>query len=244
MNFVLYEDEEEFVSSYEEVINRLMAKSKMNYKIIKINKYSQDTLSYLNSISGSKVYILDVEVPGKNGIDLARMIRKSGDWISPIVIVTLHEEFKVVGFTGKILMLDFIVKDNNLTKCLSDTLKLSLEIIDTKKTYNFSYKGDYFSLPYDDIIYIEKNIGDNSSIVICENEDYIVRKTIREIEDELKDSVFLKTHRSCIVNLNKIIKINYDEGIIYFKDDKTDLLSRSNKKILKDKMESIYGNNS
>ena len=77
MNFVLYEDEEEFVSSYEEVINRLMAKSKMNYKIIKINKYSQDTLSYLNSISGSKVYILDVEVPGKNGIDLARMIRKS-----------------------------------------------------------------------------------------------------------------------------------------------------------------------
>ena len=38
-----------------------------------------------------------------------------------------------------------------------------------------------------DIIYIEKNIGDNSSIVICENEDYIVRKTIREIEDELKN---------------------------------------------------------
>lgn len=244
MNFILYEEDAVFISSYEEVINKLMAKSKMDYKIHKITEYKNNiTMPYIANITGSKVYILDVEVPGKNGIDLARSIRKSGDWTSPIIIVTSHDEFKVVGFTGKILMLDFISKDKLLKKNLSDTLKLALEIIDNKPTYNFSYKGDYFSLPYDDIIYFEKNLRDNSSIVVCENEDYMVRKTISEIEDELIDTKFFKTHRSCIVNLNKIKKINYDDGIIYFNGFKIDLLSRSNKKILKEKMAQLNGNN-
>ena len=244
MNFILYEDEEVFVNNYEEVINKLMLNNKIDYKIHKIDKHDDSTMDYINSITGYKVYILDVEVPGKNGIDLARSIRKSGDWISPIIVVTSHEEFKVVGFTGKILMLDFISKNKDLNSNLFNTLLVALEITSSKPSYNFSYKGDYFSLPYDDIIYFEKNFKDNSSIVVCENEDYVVRKTISEIEEELKNTNFFKTHRSCIVNLNKIKRINYDDGIIYFNNEEIDLLSRNNKKILKEKMEELSGSTS
>ncbi len=241
MNFILYEDEEVYVSSYEKVIIKLMGKSKINYRIHKIKEYKNDTMKYIENISGNKIYILDVEVSGMNGIDLARKIRKQGDWTSPIILVTSHEEFKVVGFTGKILTLDFIIKDKDLNNNLTESLKLALEILDVKPTYNFSYKGDYFSLPYDEIIYFEKNLGDNSSIVVCEKEDFTIRKTISEIADELEDTKFFKTHRSCIVNLKKIIRVNYDDGIIYFKDDEVDLLSRSNKKILREKMEELNG---
>ena len=139
------------------------------------------------------------------------------------------------------------IKDFNLSyeqepEEKNDTI-VKRKIVETKPTYNFSYKGDYFSLPYDDIIYFEKNLRDNSSIVVCENEDYTVRKTISEIEEELVDTKFFKTHRSCIVNLNKIKKINYDDGIIYFNGLKIDLLSRSNKKILKEKMAQLNGDN-
>lgn len=244
MNFILYEDEEVFVNIYEEVINKLMLNHRIDYKIHKINSYDDTTINNINSIKGNKVFILDVEVPGKNGIDLARKIRKSGDWISPIIVVTSHEEFKVVGFTGKILMLDFISKNKELSNNLLSALLVSLEINSSKPSYNFSYKGDYFSLPYDDIIYFEKSFKDNSSIVVCENDDYVVRKTISEIEEELKNTNFFKTHRSCIVNLNKIKRINYDDGIIYFNNEEIDLLSRNNKKILKEKMEKLNGSTS
>lgn len=244
MNFILYEDEEVFISCYEEIITKLMGKSKINYKIHKIKKYDDNTMKYLEEISGCKVYILDVEVPGKNGIDLARKIRKNGDWISPMIVVTSHDEFKVVGFTGKILMLDFISKKEDFKNQLYESLKVALEIHSFRPTYNFSYKGDYFSLPYDDIIYVEKNLRDNSSIIVCENEDYIVRKTISEISEELGNTNFLKTHRSCIVNLEKITKIDYDAGMIYFKDISIDLLSRNNKSILKTRMVSLNGNSS
>ncbi len=245
MNFILYEDDEVFISRYREVINKLMGKSKMDYKICSIKKYNDETIEQLNSIVGRKVYLLDVEVPGLNGIDLARKIRKNGDWVSPIVVVTSHDEFKVVGFTGKILMLDFISKlEESLENNLIETLKVALKIQSYRPSYDFSYKGDYFSLPYDDIIYFEKNLRDNSSIIVCENDDYIVRKTISEIDNELENANFLRTHRSCIVNLDKITKIDYDAGTIYFKDVSIDLLSRSNKSILKNRMVNLHGNNS
>ena len=242
MNFILYEDEERFLKSYEKVISKLMGNSKLDYKIHKVTHYCDETLDLFNSIAGSKIYIFDVEVPGKNGIDLARKIRRGGDWASPIIVVTSHEEFKVVGFTGKILMLDFISKNTNMENDLIEALKVALEITACRPSFNFSYKGDYFSLPYDDIVYFEKNLNDNSSIVVCENDDYVVRKTISDIEEELVDTSFVKTHRSCIVNLNKIIKVDYDSGIIYFKDNEINLLSRSNKKILREKMDEINGN--
>ena len=157
MNFILYEDDEAFLKSYENIITKLMGKSKINYKIHKISEFSSDTLNYLDNITGNKIYILDVEVPGKNGIDLARIIRKNGDWTSQIIVVTSHEEFIIVGYMKKLLMLDFITKSQSLNNCLLNTLRVALEIILGQRTYKFFYKGEYFLLPYDDILYFEKS---------------------------------------------------------------------------------------
>lgn len=239
MNFILYEDEDKFISRYEKTITKLMGKEKLSFKIFKIKKYNDKSSKIINNIVGNKVYILDIEVPGKNGIDLARQIRKSGDWISPIIVVTSHEEFKTVGFTGKILMLDFISKNGDIESNLIDSLSVALEITSCRPSYNFSYRGEYHSINYDDIIYFEKNLYNNSSVIVCEKDDYIVRKTISEIEEELEDTTFFKTHRSCIVNLNKIVKVDFDNGIIHFKDFKINLLSRNNKKELKEKISGL-----
>lgn len=239
MNFVIYEDEEKFTNFYDCTITKLLEREKINYKIYKINEYDDKTSKILNNIAGNKIYILDIEVPGKNGIDLARQIRNNGDWRSPIIVITSHEEFKIVGLTGKLLMLDFITKDKNIEKNLIDALNLALKINYNKPTYNFNHKGEYYRIPYDDILYFEKNLNDNSCIIVCEDDDYIVRKTIIEIEEELKNACFFKTHRSCIVNLKKIVKFDYDKGIIHFKDTKINLVSRNNKKILKEKMKDL-----
>ena len=63
----------------------------------------------------------------KNGLELARKIRQNDDWISPIIIVTSHEEFKLVGYTAKILMLNFITKKEKLEEDLFETLEVALE---------------------------------------------------------------------------------------------------------------------
>lgn len=240
MNFIIYEDEKQYSAKYKNVIHKLLGTTNLNYKIIEFNEYSDKTEIELEKIEGNKVYILDIEVTGKNGLELARNIRKKGDWTSPIIIVTSHEEFKTVGYTGKILMLNFITKNVELEKYLADSLETALEINMANKSLRYTNKGELFYIPHQDILYIEKSLNDNTSNIITKSHTYNIRKTIKELEEELACAIhFIKTHRSCIVNLNNITHIDFENNIIAFINKEIDLISRSNKKALKERLKEI-----
>lgn len=232
MNFIIYEDNNEFVSSYKEVIFSVMSHSNIDYNTIVVNKYDEDKL--LN-VTGKKIYLLDVEVPGKNGIDVARCIRNNNDWSSPIIVITSHDEYKTVGYTSRILMLDFITKNDSFMDNLKEALLVALKINGEDKCYCISHKNEVIQIPYSDILYFEKNLNDNDCIVVTKDNEYVIRKSIVTILDELNDS-FCKSHRSCIVNINNIRRVDFDNNIIYFDNSSIDLLSRSNRKSLKEKM--------
>ena len=211
-----------------------MVNNNLNYNIVETNSFNQ----YENQkIENNKIYILDIEVPGKTGIELAREIRRLGDWTSPIIMITNHEEFQNVGFSKKILMLDFISKNSDIEQNLYDTLLVALEINSCKKTFCFQKQGELFQIPYEEILYIEKNINDNSANIVTKTGIYQTRDTIQNLEKQFSNSeFFFKTHRSYLVNIKNIKRINFDKGEIIFSNDGKALLSRSNKKKLKDKM--------
>lgn len=237
MNFIIYEDEKEFVKKYVDVIHKLIGPSNFNYKIIEINEYNEESKQILEQIEGNKIYLLDIEVTGKNGLELARRIRNKGDWISPIIIITSHEEFKQVGYTAKILMLDFITKNIDLEKELYGTLTIALEINNSNKMLRFTTNGELYSIPYPDILYIEKNLNDNTSNIVTKNKVYNIRKSIVELEKKLSDDIgFIKTHRSCIINLNNVKHVDFENNLIMFNNREINLLSRSHKKYLKERL--------
>lgn len=243
MNFIIYEDMKKYSDIYKKVIFKLMGKNNINYNIIEINQYNEETYKRILEIKGNKIYLLDIEVPGKFGIELAREIRQTGDWTSPIVIISNHDEFKSVGYTRKILMLDFILKDDDMENTLFETLNLAREILLSKKTFSFKEKGEIYQIPLSDILYIEKSINDNLSIIVTENNIYKVRNTIQNLESELSIiNNFFRTHRSYLVNLKNIRHINFDEGEISFVNDKIALLSRSKKKKLKERISDFQNN--
>lgn len=238
MNFIIYEDEIKFIQYYKNIIHKLMGSSNLNYKIIVIDKFDDKAQKCICETVGNKIYILDIEVPGKTGIDLARKIRNNGDWISPIIVVTSHEEFKSVGYTAKILMLDFISKNENIEKNLYESLQIALEINSQKKNLCIMVHGEMYQIPYQDILYIEKNINDNFSTIVTKTKNYQIRKTISKLESDFEnDSSFIKTHRSFLVNIKNIEYIDFENGIIFFNNKKTALISRANKKKLKERMD-------
>ena len=153
MNFIIYEDEKEYIEKYKNIIRKLLGPTDLNYKMIEIKEYNEYNKKIINKIEGNKIYILDIEVTGKNGLELARNIRKTGDWTSPIIIVTSHDEFKHVGYTAKILMLNFISKQENLEMQLIETLKVALEINMSNKALCYTNKGESYRIPYKDILY-------------------------------------------------------------------------------------------
>ncbi len=70
--------------------------------------------------------------------------------------------------------------------------------IDIPSIYLVEAKGDY--------IYVK-----------TENQNYTVHSTLKKIEDKLPNDLFLKVHRSYIINVNKIIDIE-DNSVLIKKD--------------------------
>jgi DNA-binding LytR/AlgR family response regulator len=70
--------------------------------------------------------------------------------------------------------------------------------IDIPSIYLIEAKGDYIHIK-------------------TEDKNYTVHSTLKKIEDKLPDSIFIKVHRSFIINFNKIIDIE-DNSVLIKKD--------------------------
>lgn len=234
LNFILYEDEKKYREKYISVILKIVGSMKNAYKIVEIDKYDKNTMSKIGGLIGKKIFILSIGVPGKSGLDFAKEIRKSGDWESQMIVVTTHEHLKISILSSKLLMLDYISKYYNCEELLEQALRLSIDIVSSFRSLNFQINGEIIQIPYSDILFIEKNVEDIYSTVVTRNGRIPIRKSITAIETILDDeSKFFRAHRSCIVNLSNITKIELKNSIICFGDIKTRLLSRNRKNKLK-----------
>ena len=237
INFVLYEDGKEMRERYKKIILKLIGPNNNNFKIIEIDKYNQEAEKKLSNIVGNKIYLLDVEVPGKSGLDLARKIRNDRDWDSQIIVITSHEQYSNIGYTSKLLMLDFISKYSNIEKELTETLGVAVGIFTKQKSITFTLNGELYKIPYNQILYIEKSLNNNNCKIVTNDGEYFTRDTIQHLEEILSnDQRFMKTHRSCIVNLSNVSSIDLANNIIFFPNKQIDLIARNKKRELKERL--------
>lgn len=233
INFIIYEDDKITQKEYIKMINKIVLKQDISYQIIKINSYNDSTISLLKNLDGKKIFIIDIEVPGKSGLEFAREIRNNKDWSSPIIVCTSHKELKNTGFASRLLMLDFIYKDKLLLNNLEKSIEVAIGIINCHKSYNFRHNSEYYQVPYENILYIEKNLNDNYVTIFTKRSKYTVKETIINIFTILNDKRFLKCSRSCIVNTDNILAIDFINNTIDFGGISTDLISRDGKKALR-----------
>ena len=237
INFIIYDSNKKYRQMYISVILKMLGNKNISYEIIEIDKYNNKTLELINNLCGKKIFILEIDVEGMSGLDLAKLIRNNGDWDSQIIISTEHEKLEYCALTSKLLILDYISKYYDCLENVKNSIGLALKILNKNKSLNFQYKGEIFQLPYKDILFIERNIKLDISIINTKNSKIEVNKTINELELLLKcNSNFFKTHRSCIVNIDNITSFKLDESIINFGNKKTNLITRDNKKELKERL--------
>lgn len=236
MNFIIYEDEDYFCKFYTNIIHKFMGPSNDNYKIYYFKEYSKKLMDFIKNLSGQNIYILDIEVQGKSGIDLAREIRnykRSTD--DQIIIATAHQDLVENAYHRKLLMVDFISKFDDLEERLISCFRESYETFTENKYLSYKKNGEIIRIPYKDILFIEKDKFEDCLYIETVDSRYKYNSNIATIEKILKnDNRFFKTHRSCIVNLYKITKINTNIPIIYFNKKYTNCLSRDKKKELEE----------
>ncbi len=231
INFVIYEDNKKMVDLYTEIIHRFMGNNDNKYKIRTFQSYTLALKEYISNNTGKNIYILDLEVPEKSGLDLAREIRKNGKCLDQIIIVTAHNELKENAYRSKILMVDFISKYDNLEGNIVDSLNMAFEYLDKDSSFQFKQDGEIIQIPYCDILFIEKNKSDNAIYVNTKSDRIKVKTNMLAIEKMLNCSPqFFKTHRSCIVNLNNITRVDIVNQVIMFGKKSTMNLARNKKK--------------
>ena len=235
INYIIYEDEVEYRKKYISIILKLRGKEQEGYRIIELDKYDEKTKKQLDETLGKKIYIFDIEVPGKSGLDLAKEIRESGDWESQIIVVTTHEQLRTASFTSRLLMLDFVSKYYDCENRLKESLIVAFDILTKYKALTFMNEGELYQSPYRDILYIEKSVKENGCIIVTKKETIEVKEPLTKLEERL-DSRFYKTHRRCIVNLHNVKRFDFNQGLIKFEEQEIDMLARNNRKDLRDKL--------
>lgn len=177
-----------------------------------------------------KIYILDIEAESMNGLDVARLIRKT-DQNSIIIFLTGHQNKYNYAILKIGIRYDCVIdKNGNYLEELKEMIIKFSKLV-TKKRYIQIQEGNIiYEFLLDDILYITTNKTNQKTVIQLSNKSYELRKTMKKIYAELNDD-FEKTHRSCIVNTTRVDHYDYKNNKIYFDNMKSiDLLSREFKK--------------
>ena len=233
IKFVVYDDEIEYRKMIKNSINNVMSNLDIDYKIEEFATYNSKMMTTIDDDS-MKIYIMDIQIPnGVSGIDVARKVRIK-DWNSIIILVTAYNELGYEALKAQIMLLDFISKFNDCSNQLNRVIKKAVSKIDNKKVLIFESSDMTYRVYTDDIIYILKDSVERKSIIKTDYNEIVVNQTITNLLNML-DSRFFLSHRSCIINTDKVDVIDWKNNIIHFKNgEEIDYLARDKKKELRE----------
>jgi two-component system LytT family response regulator len=180
------------------------------YEELEIVGEFEDSISALSFFEQNSVDIifLDINMPNMNGMVLAKLISKF-ETKPQIIFITAYGEYAVDAFSIKAF--DYILKpysEERIIKTLDSLIEKSrVEKPKEEKSINrlTLWKGEKMYVLSLDEIYIFEAC-DRETKVYAKGEIYFSKQKISNLEEELPD-MFFRTHRSYIVNINKIKEI-------------------------------------
>jgi DNA-binding LytR/AlgR family response regulator len=188
-----------------------------------------DAIKYLNSNDVDLIF-LDIHMPTFSGFDFIQTLKSP----PKIILTTSDKNFALQAFEYECVV-DYLVKPITKERFSKSLIKLtaleetitSNENDTSKKESSFIYVSVDRRLVKINIpnIYFVEAKGDYISIK-TQSKNYVVHSTLKKIEDKLPSNLFLRIHRSFIINVSQIIDIE-DNSVLIQKS--VIPISRSNK---------------
>ncbi|MEO1030380.1 MAG: LytTR family DNA-binding domain-containing protein [Bacteroidota bacterium] len=180
-------------------------------------------IKYLNQNAVDLIF-LDIHMPDFTGFDFIETIKNP----PKIVLTTSDANFAIQAFEYDCIV-DYLVKPITLERFQKAILKAesspvnaspssgSSESVETTSGNDLYVNIDRRLIKIDiPSIYLVEAKGDYI-LIKTEDKNYTVHSTLKKIEEKLPDSLFLKIHRSYIINVQKIIDIE-DNSVLIKKD--------------------------
>ena len=218
MNCIIIDDE----ATARAIISQLCTNvSSLN--VLEAFPNAMQAIKYLNQNEVDLIF-LDIHMPDFTGFDFIDTIKNP----PKIVLTTSDPNFAIQAF-GYDCIVDYLVKpitperfQKAIDKAVaitppSSSVKVSSNQVETSSGNDLYVNIDRRLIKIDiPSIYLVEAKGDYIQVK-TENQNYTVHSTLKKIEEKLPDNLFLKVHRSFIINVDKIIDIE-DNSVLIKKD--------------------------
>lgn len=169
-----------------------------------------------------QVLFLDIQMPGISGLDVA--MHASGH--CQIVFVTAYDEHAVLAFEHGAV--DYLLKPLSMTRLATALRRVKQALAWPARDYRiFLQQLGALTAPRHTLRWINASEGENVRLVTVEEVCYfqsdtkytrmvtgesetLIRKTIKELLDELDPATFWQVHRATIVNVAAIAGVGRD----------------------------------
>jgi len=157
--------------------------------------------------SAADILLLDIEMPGLNGVELARRIRGS-DRAVQIIFVTGYMDYLADGYDVEAL--HYLLKPVDAGKLYAVLDRAVQRLAERRESLLVEYNGCLYRLPLHEIRWAEVQ---GNYTTLHAGRDYTLKKPLKELASRLDDS-FFRTGRSYIVNLRFVQSVSKAEVVL------------------------------
>ena len=194
--------------------------------VVAETKNGRETVRALRELKPELLF-LDVQMPDLNGFEVLREI--GSESMPAVIFVTAYDEFAVRAFDAHAL--DYLVKPLVESR-FAEAIKRVRDRVRSAEAFDLSRKlsallakqekaqarqrilvptatGDLVIEP-DEIDWIEAD--DYYAAIHARHGRHLIRESLASLEQRLDRNRFVRTHRSAIVNVNRVGEVKKEEG--------------------------------
>ncbi len=151
------------------------------------------------------VLLLDVEMTGMDGVELARTVRRDDESVQ-IVFVTGYDRYIALGY--EVSALHYLVKPVKEEKFFEVLTRAVSRLTRNEPFLTLELPGEVLRVPLPEIRYLDVR---QNYVTVHAREDYTLKRPLAEFEPAL-DRRFYRMSRSCIVNLTFVRRVTRTEA--------------------------------
>ncbi|TDO19554.1 LytR/AlgR family response regulator transcription factor [Pedobacter duraquae] len=172
-----------------------------------------EALIYANKETPDLI-LLDIDMPDLSGLEFAEMMRQK----TQIIFTTAHAEHALKGF--ELAATDYLLKPINFGRFLKACELARSRMHDVKESngltpdFIFVKDGyDWVRINLAELLYVKAE--DNYVSLVTIKKSVLTRMTLTEMQEKLPADEFIKVHKSYIVAVNRIEKIEQHQITVY-----------------------------
>lgn len=220
-----------------EILKKLCSKVK-ELEVVATFSNAIDAIKYLNSNQVDLIF-LDIHMPDFSGFDFVKTLKNPTN----VIVTTSEKDFALEAFEHDFII-DFLVKPLSKSRFIKAIQKTKIQKEVPKLKNDFSEENTLLDVLYANVnrrlikidipsINLVEANGDYINVKTSKK-NYVIHSTLKKIEDKLPSNLFVKVHRSYLINIKKIIDIQ-DNSVLIEKEiipvsriNKPELLRRLN----------------